>query len=56
MFVKLTNDSRDGKTVTVKAGEAYMQGILLPFGYAEEETVTAERDGGFGSTTKKTDV
>jgi len=52
IFVKLTNDSKDGKTVTVMAGEGFMQGIFLPFGITEDDTVTAVRNGGFGSTTK----
>lgn len=52
IFVKLTNDSKDGKTVTVMAGEGFMQGIFLPFGITEDDTVTAVRNGGLGSTTK----
>lgn len=39
-------------TVTIKAGERFCQGVFLPHGVAEEEAVTAERTGGFGSTGK----
>lgn len=39
-------------TVTLRPGERFCQGIFLPFGLAEEEEVTGERSGGFGSTGK----
>ena len=38
--------------VTLHPGERFCQGVFLPFGLAEEETVTGERSGGFGSTGK----
>ena len=40
------------KKVTIGKGERFCQGIFLPHGLAEEETVTAQRSGGFGSTGK----
>lgn len=52
IFAKLTNDSKDGKTLTVEAGQGFMQGIFLPFGITEDDCVTASRNGGFGSTTR----
>ena len=36
--------------VTIARGERFCQGILLPHGLAEEDEVTAQRQGGFGST------
>lgn len=36
--------------VTLHAGDRFCQGIFLPYGLADEETVTAQRNGGFGST------
>lgn len=36
----------------IDSGSAYMQGIFLPFGVAEEAEVTNKRTGGFGSTDK----
>ena len=36
--------------VTLHPGERFCQGIFLPYGLAEEEEVTGERSGGFGST------
>ena len=35
---------------TLRPGDRMCQGILLPFGLAEEETVTGARRGGYGST------
>ena len=52
IMAKMTNDSREGKTLTIKAGQAFMQGVFVPFGRAEEEEVTGKREAGFGSTTK----
>ena len=38
--------------VTIAKGERFCQGVFLPHGLAEEETVLADREGGFGSTGK----
>lgn len=50
IFAKITNDSRDGKTLTIKTGEAFMQGIFLPYGITYSDTAAGIRNGGFGST------
>lgn len=52
IFAKITNDSNEEKTVTVEAGQGFMQGIFLPFGITIDDETTAFRNGGFGSTTK----
>ena len=52
IFVKLTNDSNQGKVVSVKAGASVCQGIFLPFGITMSDCVTDIRNGGVGSTTK----
>lgn len=52
IFVKLTNDSKDGKSITVEAGQGFAQGLFLPFGIVEDDEVSAVRNGGFGSTTR----
>ena len=52
IFIKLTNDSNEGKTLTLAEGNGFAQGIFLPFGITEEDDVTELRNGGFGSTTK----
>ena len=53
IFCKLTNDSRENKTVTIHTGEGMVQGIFLPFGITEDDRADAVRTGGFGSTTRK---
>ena len=50
IFVKLTNDSKNGKRVNIKAGDGIAQGIFLPFGITYDDDATGVRDGGFGST------
>lgn len=50
MFIKLTNDTNEGKTVELSAGMAFAQGIFLPFGITEDDDSTSTRNGGFGST------
>ena len=53
IFCKLTNDSRDEKSVVIHAGDGMVQGIFLPFGITEDDDAHAKRKGGFGSTTGK---
>ncbi len=53
IFIKITNDSRDGKTLEVKKGEAFAQGVFTPFGITEDDNVKDIRNGGFGSTTRE---
>lgn len=50
IMVKLRNPLSE--PVTIGRGERFCQGVFLPYGTAEEEQVTAEREGGFGSTDK----
>ena len=38
------------KPYEVKTGDAFAQGIFLPYGITEDDEVTKERHGGFGST------
>ena len=52
IFAKLTNDSKEGKTVTVAAGTGFMQGIFTEYGITEDDDTAGVRNGGFGSTTK----
>ena len=52
IFIKISNDSYDGKTVTVAAGEAFAQGIFCEYGITMDDDATAVRNGGFGSTTR----
>lgn len=50
IMVKLRNPLSE--PVTIGRGERFCQGVFLLYGTAEEEQVTAEREGGFGSTDK----
>jgi len=53
IMAKLTNDSNEGKVLSVKAGDGFMQGIFFPFGITEDDEADGIRNGGFGSTTGK---
>jgi len=50
IFVKITNDSNEGKTVSLKKGSGFAQGIFVEYGITFDDDVDAERNGGFGST------
>lgn len=52
IFIKITNDGREGKAVTVKSGEAFAQGIIQQYFVTEDDDTDGIRNGGFGSTTK----
>lgn len=52
IFAKITNDSNEGKVLVLKEGDAFMQGIFLPYGITEDDDATGVRNGGFGSTGK----
>ena len=51
IFAKLTNDSNEEKTVQIKAGEGFMQGIFVEYGITLDDDAKGIRNGGFGSTT-----
>lgn len=53
IFIKITNDSNEGKTVQVAGGTGFAQGIFLEYGITVDDDATAVRNGGFGSTTGK---
>lgn len=53
IFVKITNNSLTDKTLSVKKGEGFCQGIFTEFGITYDDDADAIRNGGFGSTTKK---
>lgn len=54
IFVKLTNDSNEGRTVDVTAGMGLVQGIFLEYGITVDDEADGVRNGGFGSTTANT--
>lgn len=53
IFAKLTNDSNEGKVVSLDAHVGFIQGIFLPFGICEDDNTQEKRNGGFGSTNVK---
>ena len=48
MFVKLTNAG--DRPVAIRQGEAFAQGVFVPFGITEDDAAEGVRVGGFGST------
>lgn len=50
IMLKITNDSREGKTLRLKSGDAFAQGIFLIYGITYDDDVESARTGGFGST------
>ena len=52
IFAKLTNDTNEERTVALKAGTGFMQGIFVEYGITFDDDVTDIRNGGLGSTTK----
>lgn len=52
MFSKITNDTKEEKTVDIGKGEGFMQGIFAEYGITVDDDAAAVRNGGFGSTTQ----
>ncbi len=50
IFIKITNDSNEERTLSLKSGECFAQGIFTPFGVTVDDDADGVRDGGFGST------
>lgn len=48
MFVKLYNAG--DRPLRLSQGDAFAQGVFLPFGITEDDAADAPRTGGFGST------
>lgn len=52
IYAKITNDGHDGKELSVKAGERFMQTIFIPYGITCSDAAEGVRNGGWGSTGK----
>ena len=52
IFIKITNDSNEGKTISLKKGDGFAQGIFLEYGITVDDDADGVRNGGFGSTSK----
>ncbi len=50
IFCKITNDSNENKTIALKAGDAFCQGVFVEYGITFDDDVTEKRNGGMGST------
>ena len=52
IFCNITNDSNEGKTVSLKQGDGFCQGIFVEYGITFDDDADGIRNGGFGSTSK----
>lgn len=52
IVLQLINDNYDGLPLDVRAGDALVQGVFLPFGVTADDTADGVRNGGFGSTAR----
>lgn len=50
IFIKLLNDSSIAKTIEFSIGDAFCQGVFVPYGITLDDDVTDRRNGGLGST------
>ena len=50
IMVPVTNDSRSDKVLTLPAGKAFVQAVLVPYGITVDDCAEGKRTGGFGST------
>ena len=53
IFIKITNNTLEGKTIELKHGDAFAQGIFNKYYLSKENKVHTKRNGGFGSTNQK---
>jgi dUTP pyrophosphatase len=53
IFQKIMNDTNEGKTVRIKSGEGFSQGIFLEYGITVDDDAVEKRNGGLGSTTNR---
>lgn len=53
IFAKITNDSKEGKTLRINAGDGFLQAIFIPYGITYSDNVENVRNGGMGSTDTK---
>lgn len=51
--VKLVNDSLLKKQIELAQGDAFCQGVFVPYGITVDDKANAKRVGGFGSTDNK---
>ena len=52
IMIKVTNNSLENKTLELKKGDAFAQGIFMIYGITCDDETNEIRTGGFGSTNK----
>lgn len=52
IFAKVTNDTNEGKILSIEAGTGFMQGVFIQYGVTVDDEADKVRNGGFGSTMK----
>jgi len=50
IFMKMINDNHEGKTLSIKKGEAIAQGIIVTYSVTDDDAADGVRNGGMGST------
>lgn len=50
ILAKITNDSNEGKEISLNPGDGFMQGVFLQFGITSDDKADGIRNGGFSST------
>lgn len=50
IWIKMRNDSMEGRTIALLKGTAFAQGIILPYFTTDDDQASDSRNGGFGST------
>jgi len=50
IMAKITNDTKEEKTVHIEKGAGFIQGVFLPYGICYNDESEGVRVGGFGST------
>lgn len=51
IFIKMTNDTREGRRVEVPRGTGFAQGVFIEYGITVDDEASGVRNGGLGSTT-----
>ena len=51
IFIKMTNDTNEGKTLEIARGTGFAQGIFIEYGITVDDGADGVRNGGLGSTT-----
>lgn len=52
IFIKITNDTNEQKTLVLEKNIAFSQGIFMQYAITEDDDVDTVRNGGLGSTSK----